>query len=163
MGRIFENNRIAVARIERRHGMEFRQVLAVYAGQGLDKKSTAAALGWSTCRFYRFLERHPEYNPGNWVRPVYAPKESPKGRLKRQTIERMARVEAEHGETFTKVLQGYADMGYSRRTTAGALGWNERAFYKFLTRHPEFDVEWPEPKNMSSTWPTGRRQGRKAA
>jgi len=54
----------------------------------------------------------------------------------------MDRVEAEFGEPFTDVLQGFADMGYGCDSTARMLDYDVSNFRRLLKRH-SISIQWP--------------------
>lgn len=83
-----------------------------------------------------------------------------KGAILSTTRAKIAAIEEEYGEPFVQVLQGFADMGYSRNMVAPILDWDRPSFFRFLERHPEIEVRWPAMKDLVS-WQRLREPGRR--
>lgn len=68
------------------------------------------------------------------------------------------RVEAEFGEPFADVLQGFADMGYGCDTTAKLLEYCPSSFRRLLKRNG-IAIRWPTSDRRISTRPPGPTPG----
>ena len=85
----------------------------------------------------------------------------------------MRQVEAEFGEPFWEIVQGCADMGYSKQLTADAIDWDRSSFYRMLKKHGQH-IRWCDyadysswygreyPSDMSERIKAGMRNSRKA-
>lgn len=60
------------------------------------------------------------------------------------------RVEAEFGEPFADVLQGFADMGYGCDSTADILVYDKSSFRRLL-KNKGIKVQWPDASRRIDT------------
>ena len=65
-----------------------------------------------------------------------------------KTQHKMRQVEAEFCEPFWNIVQGCADMGYSKQLTADAIGWDRSSFYRMLSKYGQH-VRWHDYANYN--------------
>ena len=86
-----------------------------------------------------------------------------KKRLSTRTIDKLDGIEIAFQEPRENVLRGLAEMGYSRRAAAAALGWSHRRGAGALRRiDPEAAIAWPGPNQSRCRRCTPRRSPREA-
>ena len=85
----------------------------------------------------------------------------------------MLQVERDFDEPFWDIVQGCADMGYSKQLTADAIDWDRSSFYRMLQKHGQH-IRWCDyvdysswygreyPSDMSERIREGMRKGKAA-
>ena len=85
----------------------------------------------------------------------------------------MRQVERDFDEPFWEIVQGCADMGYSKQLTADAIDWDRSSFYRMLQKHGQH-IRWCDyadysswyereyPSDMSERIKAGMRKGKAA-
>ena len=89
-----------------------------------------------------------------------------------KTHHKICQVEREFSEPFWQIVQGCADMGYSKQLTADAIDWDRSSFYRMLKKHGQH-IRWCDyadysswhgreyPRDMSKRIKAGMRNSRK--